>query len=132
MGKEYIRMILPAGLGLGIGLFAAALKWIDGAAWPVYLAPALAALAGFALLRAWRDEEGAESARPLLAYILLVLAAYFLFGVAYAPYGMAKPIAALLAAGLLMPAFSEYVYDRGKFKFMEEEETAGRVQMQEE
>ncbi|MFH1095476.1 MAG: hypothetical protein V1728_04630 [Candidatus Micrarchaeota archaeon] len=115
MDLSRIRFAFPLALGLGIGLCAGALKLIPGALFLAYLAMPVATLVGLLVLRAWREAAGEESLFPIMAYALLILVSFGLFGILYAPSGM-NALPAALALSMLIPVVSEYALGRGRFK----------------
>ncbi len=118
MDRTGIRFAFPIALGIGIGLTAGALKLIPGALLMAYLAMPAATLVGLLVLRAWREAAGEESLFPIMAYALLVVVSFALFGVLYAPSGM-NHLPAALALSMLLPVASEYALDHGHFRSTE-------------
>jgi hypothetical protein len=121
MTKMQVRAALPMAIGLGLGMLAAGMRLGEPGASPLlYLAPALAAGAGFILLHKWREMAGLEESGPLLTYIAVIAGAYILFGMVYTPQQRTLPMAAVMAVAMILPALFELVFDHGKFKAKEE------------
>ncbi len=98
--------------GLAVGWLALGLRALPGAHLLVYATPIAAALLGQFMLSSWRSSTGADRLEPIIGYLALVITAWLVFGLLFAPSEFASRMSILLAAGLALPVLVDWLHDR--------------------
>lgn len=115
--------------GLAVGWLALSLRVLPGAHLLIYATPIAAALLGQLMLSSWRASTGAERLEPLLGYLALIITAWLVFGLLFAPSEFARRLSGLLAAGLVLPLFVDWLHDRNILKGGDDEPEAEEAQL---
>ena len=102
--------------GLAIGWLALGLHLLPGAHLLIYATPIAAALLGQLLLSSWRASTGADRLEPILGYLALVVTAWLVFGLLFAPSDFASRISDMLAIALVLPVLIDWLHDRNILK----------------
>ncbi len=107
--------------GLVVGWLALGMHMLPGAHLLIYATPMAAAVLGSFVLTTWRQSVGINRLEPLMGYAALVVMAWLVFGLLFAPSQFAGQISNLLAVSLLVPVVIDWLHDRRILKGGEDE-----------
>ncbi len=107
--------------GLAVGWLAMGLHVLPGAHLLIYAAPIAVAVLGQLVLSSWRSAAGADRLEPIIGYLALVVTAWLVFGILFAPTAFSSRLSDLLAISMLLPVIVDWLHDRQILKSGEDE-----------